>query len=227
VEVSGGISAFLEYYAYFGILACLTAMAGMLLSMPFYSGRAGERYSPLNHFVSELGEVGISPGARVFNGCLIAAGVLFLPFTIGLGLAVDDFWAKLGMITGAWTSVSLMLVGMYSMDRLEQHVRAALSFFDSGFVTIILFTIGIWAQPALRPIIPRAAGWVGIGCILIYAVFLAINPRPRMGVDLTGFLDMNLHAERPGIWSKPILEWLVVLCSILWYLATALIAVLR
>jgi hypothetical protein len=227
MDASVFFSALADSFAYFGILACLTALAGMLLPIPFYSGRAGEKYSMLNHFVSELGEAGVSRGARVFNGCLIAAGACFLPFILGLGFAVGDVWAYLAMVTGLWTAVSLMLIGVYSMDKIEPHIRAAMSFFDAGFLTVILFTVGIWAQPAGAPAIPRAAGWIGVLCILINGVFLAGNPRPPAGAEPADFLRPDFLKDRPRIWSKPILEWLVVLTSILWYLATALTLALR
>ena len=84
----------------FGLLACLIVTAALIIPIPLYTGRAGERYSVLNHFVSELGEAGVSRAAGVFNGGMIAAGLLFIPFDIGMGLAVPNIWAKLGMIAG-------------------------------------------------------------------------------------------------------------------------------
>lgn len=216
-------SLFLNNFEFFGILACVIVMAGLVIPIPFYYGRDGERYSVLNHFVSELGEVGVSKGAGMFNGCLIAAGGLFIPFTLGLGLSIDNWWAKLGMATGLCTAVSLLLIGVFSMDKLEPHVRAALSFFDAGFFTIILFTIGIWLQPAGTQILPKAAGWIGVLCILVYSVFLVGNPRPPAGAKIADFLRPDLTKQRPRIWSKPIMEWLVVLMSTLWYLSTGLI----
>ena len=59
-------------------------LAGSLVAALFYRGRLGEAYNPLNHFVSELGEVGISAAAWAFNGGLLIGGVLLVVFLLGL-----------------------------------------------------------------------------------------------------------------------------------------------
>jgi hypothetical membrane protein len=140
MDISYLAAVFLSRFKYFGILASLITIIALVFPMPWYSGRNGERYSVLNHFVSELGEVGVSKAARVFNGGLILAGALFVPFIIGLGISMGNGWAKLGMVLGVWTAVSLILVGVFPMDKLEPHVRATLSFFNGGWLAIILFT---------------------------------------------------------------------------------------
>ena len=212
-----------EHFELFGLLACLLVMAALILPIPFYTGRAGERYSVLNHFVSELGEKGVSRAAGVFNGGLIAAGILFIPFDIGMGLSVPNLWAKLGMIAGIVASAKLILIGIFSMDKLKPHIFAALAFFDGGLAIIILFTLAVWNQPAGEEIFPRGIFWIGAVCILIYIAFLTINPRPSLDVASADFLRLNPLKNRPKIWRMPISEWLVVFGSTLWYLSTALV----
>jgi hypothetical membrane protein len=219
-------SVFLENFKLFGLLACMITFAALGIPIPFYTGRSGEKYSPLNHFVSELGEVGVSRAAGFFNGGLIAAGALFIPFMIGLGFSIENAWAKLGMIAGLWTAVWLMLIGIFPMDKLQQHIIAALSFFDGGLATITLFTMGIWLQPAGRENFPRSMVWIGLACILVNIAFIAFNPRPTADVKVSDYLRPDPLKPRPRIWLMPILEWLVVLLNTLWYLSTALILVL-
>lgn len=52
--------------------------------------------------ISELGEVGVSRAARVFNGGLLAGGLLLLPYTIGLGLAFRCLPGWVGTAAGGW-----------------------------------------------------------------------------------------------------------------------------
>jgi hypothetical membrane protein len=227
MDFTRSFSLLFEHFELFGILACLIILAALSIPIPMYTGRAGEKYSVLNHFVSELGEVGMSRGAKVFNGGLIAAGALFIPFTLGLGFSIQNLWAKFGMLAGIWTAVWLLLIGVFPMNNLKPHIIAALSFFDGGLATILLFTIGLWMQPAGTEILPRGMQWIGVFCILIYIAFLTLNPRPSSDFMAGDFLRLDPLKNRPRIWMMPIAEWLVVLVSTLWYLSTALVLLLR
>ncbi len=60
-----------------GVNVLAVACAGLS-----YRDTTGERYSLLNHFISELGELAVSRGAWAFNGSLALAGLLFLPFCV-------------------------------------------------------------------------------------------------------------------------------------------------
>jgi hypothetical membrane protein len=61
-----------------------SAILGALIAGLAYRGRQNERYSILNHFISELGEVGISRLAWVFNLGLILCGLCLLPASLSL-----------------------------------------------------------------------------------------------------------------------------------------------
>ena len=47
------------------------------------------------------------------------------------------------------------------MDKLKPHIFAALTFFDGGLATIILFTIAVWNQPAGAEVFPAAFSGLG------------------------------------------------------------------
>lgn len=221
------LSGLFTHFEYFGFLGSTVILLAMIIPIPFYSGRSGERYSPFNHFISELGEVGVSKAARIFNVGLFVAGWCFLPYIIGLGLSIGSLWAKLGILAGIWTAVSCILIGVFPMNKMEQHVRAAMAFFRGGLVTVILFTLGIWFQRAGSEIIPRSVNLVGMASILAYSAFIAFGTRPPPGTELTDFLQEDFLKERPKIWHVPILEWLVLLSTIAWYLSTAWILALE
>lgn len=52
---------------YFGLAGAALVAACSLAAALAYAGPDGEPYSLLNHFISELGEVGVSPLAWLFN----------------------------------------------------------------------------------------------------------------------------------------------------------------
>ena len=67
---------------------CGFAGTGLVILAVFYSslvyrGKRSERFSLLNHFISELGEVGISQAAWFFNSGLLLGGL-----AIGAGLVI-------------------------------------------------------------------------------------------------------------------------------------------
>ena len=131
---------------FFGISGCLVTALGSLMAGLAYRGKQGQRYSPLNHFISELGEVGVSRWSWAFNLGLILSGVLLLPCIIGLGLHIPGIWSKLGMIAGCLAAVGLGLVGVFPMNNLKPHGRAATMYFRMGLLMIFLFTIAIALQ---------------------------------------------------------------------------------
>ncbi len=69
-----------------GLAGVLAVLLGSLVAGIFYRGKDGERYSPLNHFISELGEEGVSAKAGWFNLSLIVSGLCLLAACISLGL---------------------------------------------------------------------------------------------------------------------------------------------
>src|SRR3989304_4746513 len=61
------------------LAGALSAILGSLTAAAAYRGRQGETYSLLNHFISELGEAGVSRLAWVFNLGLILCGLCLVP----------------------------------------------------------------------------------------------------------------------------------------------------
>ena len=155
----------LKRFALFGMAGSIVVLACILVPMAAYAGRAGERFSPLNHFISELGEAGVSRLAPVFNAGLVAAGVLYVPFVLGLGAAVGGWWAAAGTLAGLVSAVSVACVGFFPMNNLAPHIAAAMTFFRSGLVTVLLFGVAIQLQRADRRVIDRRANLAGIAAL--------------------------------------------------------------
>ncbi len=100
----------------FGLAGTGVIILAIVISVLRYKGRCGERYSLLNHFISELGEAGVSPAAPVFNWGLIIGGVLVLPFMIGLGIAFQNLWGWIGTLAGVVSSLGVAGVGANLFD---------------------------------------------------------------------------------------------------------------
>ncbi len=209
-------------YWLFGLMGCLVVTLGIVPTAFIYRGVNGQRYSLLNHYISELGEVGVSRGAGWFNGGMILTGVFFLPFTTGLGLVLDNTWATLGILAGLWAGISCLLVGVYPMNNLTPHARVATSYFRGGLVTILLFTLAIFFQEPGESNLSRWANLAGLAAILSYASFIVLTARDKPDNDQVQTDNVPVVKDRPRFSLIPALEWLVFITTILWFLLIAL-----
>jgi hypothetical protein len=206
----------------FGLIGCGSVIIATLFSALRYRGKENEPYSVLNHFISELGEVGVSPHASVFNRGLIIGGVLLLPFIIGLGVYLGNLWAIIGIFAGIWTASSCILVGLFPMNQIAPHLRAAISYFRAGLVMVLLFTFAILAQPADHTLVPKTADIFGIFSILAYATFLFLLRKTSVSDQAASDLDTSAVRIRPRFWLTAAIEWLVLVSTILWFFSIAL-----
>jgi hypothetical membrane protein len=228
-----------DWLRFFGMAGCLVPAASSLVAALLYRGKGAERYSPLNHFVSELGEQGVSRAAALFNGGLVAGGLAMIPFFAWLGLAVGGIWGILAAAAGIWASVSCALVGIYPMSKLMPHIRAATSYFRGGLAAVALWALGIWLGPVER--VPRGAAAAGAAAAGVYTAFLivgAIRYRGRLSASRgMSYLDPSrigedsglegrllLSGDRPRVWLIPIMEWLVFAATVGCFFALSLAA---
>jgi len=188
-----------------------------------YRGKAGERYSVLNHFVSELGEWGVSRGAWAFNRGLVLGGILFLPFAARLGFVLGGALGWLGACFAAAASVGTVLVGIFPMNDLRRHIPAAMVFFYGGLGMAAAIGAAILAQPAGRGVVPRRASLLSLLAAAAFASF-AVLPRILMpNLGRVSLLDPEVMPERPRFWILPFMEWMVFFTAVLWLLGMALL----
>lgn len=202
----------LKRFQWFGLAGSIVVIACVLVPMTAYVGRAGERFSPANHFISELGEVGVSRLASVFNIGLVAAGVLYVPFALGLGAAIRGWWAAAGTLAGLVAAAALGCVGLFPMNNLQPHIASAILFFRSGLVTVLLSGVAIQLQRPGRREVDRRANIAGIVTVLAFAVFLV-----WMDLQPGSSSDFQVSAIRPAIWPGAILEWSILVTMIAWF----------
>jgi hypothetical membrane protein len=200
-----------------GFIGSLALTLGSIITALAYTGANGQRYSPLNQFVSELGELGVSAQAGVFNLGLIISGISFAVFMVGLATMIKGRlrypFAIIGLIVGLFG----MLVGVFPMNNLDTHRLVAFTFFNTGWIAIALFTLYIiFAKP---PDFPR---WLIIPGVLTVVSFIAFLVTIRLsGPTGSATLSAPSLENRPDVWWTTIFEWLVIVTITAW---TALVS---
>ncbi|HEY5628689.1 MAG TPA: DUF998 domain-containing protein [Candidatus Limnocylindrales bacterium] len=201
-----------------GSLAFAAIAAPCLLAAVAYTGLRGEAYSPLNHWISELGQPGVSRYASVVNPALVLAGLAFLVFVAGLALTSPSRLRWLFGPIGALAGIGGSLVGIFPMDHPNEHVAAASVFFELGWVFVALASVTfVRARDARFP--PWLAGVGAIDAVASIAFLVALRvdafSQERMATDgpITG---------RPDVWIAPILEWATLIGIMAWVLLTSL-----
>ena len=134
-----------EKIVFYGVISGIVGPSimgiGMLVSALSYVGSEGQRYSILNHFVSELGELGVSDLAWVFNGSLFIGGLLTTFFMVVLAYQITS-WVRypLGLLSVIATLCGA-LVGVYPMNNLDMHTFVAMTFFNLGMLISFLYSV--------------------------------------------------------------------------------------
>lgn len=213
---NNSITGFLRRrFSAFGLAGAALISFCISISALMYRGRAGETYSIFNHFISELGEVGVSKLAWLFNFGLIAGGLLFLLFVIGMGQAIPGRLSKIAMLSGMVSSISLSAVGIFPMNNIGPHTQAAMMYFRAGLLTVLLFGVAVQLQKRGQEAIDKRANLAGIVAFLTYFLFLAY-PYFR-SVSLGDSLS-----SRPAFMPLAVLEWSIFFGTILWFFVIAL-----
>lgn len=190
-----------------GLIGSGAIALGALLTALAYHGPAGDAYSVLNHFVSELGEVGVSAWAELFNASLIIGGLSLSVFMLGLAVLLGRWVGVLFGILGAIAGISGALVGFFPMNDLPSHTAVALTFFNTGWIVTGLFAL--YVLLSRRRLFPRWLAISGVVATISFIVFLN-SPQPGNRVDLAS------PQTRPDVMAIAALEWLVIVSVLAW-----------
>ncbi|MFX0108762.1 MAG: DUF998 domain-containing protein [Candidatus Hodarchaeota archaeon] len=197
-----------RHFPLWGLLGSAVGLLFILGAQIGYEGNYGEPFSMFNHYVSELGQLGVSHLAILFNGGLMLAGFFFTPFMIGLGLYLENAIGKLAGLVGVYSSISIILVGIFPMNYSAEHGFWAMSFFLSGLVMTALWAIAIIVQK--QPKIPKSFSLGGFINVAIFAMFLY---GPWEGFTL---------ATRPEFSWRVTLEWAIYFAIVGYLLSLAI-----
>ena len=186
-----------------GVASIITALA--------YRGVAQEAYSPFNHWVSELGEGGVSTWAAVFNVGLMIGGTCFVILMIGLARARGGRLAAVYGLVGVISGVAGFFVGVFPMNYIGAHTIAAQSFFNLGWIAVGLASFDFVRRP--DPRFPRWLAWLGAATVAAFIVFL---------IAFYGYETLGPAASRPAVSIVPTLEWAVIIGIMAWAYCVAL-----
>lgn len=194
-----------------GLLGPVILTAGCVVTALPFHGKKGEAYSLLNHFISELGFVGVSKLAEVFNGCLTTSGLVIAMFLAGLGRHFQTRLAHAAAVSGMVSGILCSLLGQITMNDLMVHLAVAFPFFFSGLLTVGLFSLVI-----VRDMENRLPKWLLVPGLLAFASFGAFLAYPLIAWQTPAEIIKLYHTARPDIWAIAILEWLVFLTVTTW-----------
>ncbi|MFH2038991.1 MAG: DUF998 domain-containing protein, partial [Chloroflexota bacterium] len=180
-----------------------------------YTGKIGERFSFLNHFVSELGEIGISEWAVVFNISLFIGGLLITGFMLGTARIFNNRFGLVFGFIGLMTGISGSLVGIFPMNNLDVHISVSMWFFRAALAVSALFAIYVFASKQ-----DKFTRWTSIpaASISIITFFFLFVLEP-VGSNEN---PLVLSIARPAFWPNALLEWGIFFSIMIWVLATAL-----
>lgn len=204
--------------AFSGLLGPLVIAAGMLISALGYTGTEGQVYSLRNHFVSELGQLGVSQLALAFNLSLVLGGILNMIFLTALAFQVPGWPRYLTLLLGLGASLCGTLVGVFPMNDLEAHIIVSLGFFNLGMLAALLYSILFLLGRGGT--FPR---WLSLPGLLVSAAFLWFNNYPSDLESGVGFQEgmAGLLANRPDFIPLASIEWVVILGILGWFLTLA------
>jgi hypothetical membrane protein len=198
-----------------GLGSVAVILAGMVIAAIPYRGYAGETYSPLNHFISELGEIGASHLAWVFNLGIVLGGFGLGVFLLLVSRRIDGRFRPAFRAAAVVAGAAGTAVGIYPMDYPTVHKVVSLAFFLSGWIVAAIFSLWQLRRPGSgltrRLLVPAAVD------VIVSWVFIAV---------FAGYRPADPNAkiiERADVWSVPALEWASLLCLLLWLACLAIV----
>jgi hypothetical membrane protein len=193
-----------------GMLGAVAIGACSVVAGLAYRGLDGEAYSPLNHYVSELGEYGVSALAPVFNAGLLVGGTCFGLFMWGLGEVRGGLVGAVTSWIGAAAGTAGALVGVFSLNTIEVHSLAAYTFFNLGWVAVGLASMDVLARP--DPRFPGRLAAVGLATAAAFLLFIAAYA----GSASSAGRGLEPSTRRAGFDAVTTLEWASIVGTLVW-----------
>ncbi|MDY0126157.1 MAG: hypothetical protein RBS09_08195, partial [Anaerolineaceae bacterium] len=151
---------------------------------------------------------------------MILSGICIIVASLSLGLVLPGFWAKAGLVLGVASGAALSLVGVFPMNKMERHFKAAVAFFRGGLLMVLFFSLAIVLQSGENPLLPRELGLLGMIPVLAFGVFIglmwSVRNQDHEALDTAGL-------ERPKVWKFAISEWSIYFSFVVWILVVALV----
>ncbi|MBN2502146.1 MAG: DUF998 domain-containing protein [Anaerolineales bacterium] len=200
----------------FGIVGSFLLIFGSLITALAFEGQSKEPYSFLNHFISGLGENGVSKLAKLFNTSIIIGGVHITIFLLGVALYIGDIVGYVLGITGLIAGISGILVGFYPVNHTKSHFFVAAICFNAGilFSTLLSLHILFTSQGDF----PRWIAIPGLLVSILSSVFLSLPQSSSLQSHSFRIPKFN----RPRIWILAVLEWCILVMMIIFILSISI-----
>ena len=196
-----------------GVLGSALLLVLSVVAALVYTGTAGEGFSPLNHWISELGEMSVSRLAVLFNVGIFVGGICLAIFMTSLGLLRQSRLAWLYVPIGILAGIGGAFVGVFPMDSGGPHVPAALTFFVLGWMSVGLASIDLYRRP--DPRFPSWLPWLGALTVLAFLLFLSLY--------IPYLMDTGASSrDRAPFRLVVALEWLVLIGIMSWVFVASL-----
>lgn len=193
---------------------CLILFAGIVIAAVCFRTPDGAGYSPLNHFVSELGWYRYSRMAWVYNSCLFVSGIMFIPLSWALWRQSRTRLRCIAMVFGICAAIGVCLAAVLPMDIIVPHLYAALIIFLGLLFSVSLFTIAFCLD---------RKGWMSwtlvAAGILLVAICLVLMALPKH--EFVSFIKAPDSFARSRLWLLPFVEWSFFASLFLWALTVA------
>jgi len=200
-----------------GLGAVAVILLGAIATAIPYAGYAGEGYSPVNHFISELGERPQSQLAVVFNAGVVIGGIGLGLFLAIVSRHLTGRYRPALLLAGSVAGTSGTLVGLFPMDTHAAHRLASDVFFLSGWIVAAIFSL--WLATGRRRGIPRLLLAPGILCVAVSLIFIGVYSTYHP-------IDPNANiVARSAMWTVPLLEWASLLSLLLWFVCLSAVLV--
>ncbi len=187
-----------------GIVGAISITLGSVVTALAYSGSEGEPYSPLSHWVSELGQLGVSSLAMAFNVSLMISGACLAVFMLGLAASRTGWLRYIYGPVGVISGIAGTFVGIAPMNFIDTHTIAAQAFFNLGWIAVGLASIDFTRRPEAR--FPRWLSTLGGVTVLAFISFLI------------AFGQLDTSTGHPPFRLVVTLEWLVLAGIMTWVL---------
>ena len=170
-----------------------------------YGGAGGAIYSPLNQFVSELGDVRRSSLGVGFNAGLIVGGGCFAVFMAAFGAVRRGRLAFVTAAVGIGAGLAGALVGVFPQGGSPLHRPVSIVFFLVGAASLALATADVARRPSAA-----FPGWLAMVGGVVVAAFV-------------GFIVLTLQRGSgpvpdplPAFFLETAIEWVAVAGILTW-----------
>ena len=163
--------------------------------------------------------MGVSRLSWVFNLSLVITGLCLLSACVSLGLVLPGVLAKIGIAVGVICSLSLSLLGVFPMNKIEPHAFVAMMYFRTGLFMVALFSLAIAFQPASEMTLSRWYALAGLTSLLSLAAFLILARKASKSEE--EILEVE-ETERESVSSIVVAEWAIFFTLVLWFILIAI-----